>query len=95
MNKIPVIVFFGYLSDIATLGGLIWTKRVADYIDQSGIFEVKRISNYIEIDKADVFFFVKYFRDALRGFIANPNVAVLDSYGSQYHSLDISEDLQA
>jgi|SRR5581483_3671182 len=81
MNKIPVIVFFGYPSGIPTLGGLIWTKRVADYIDQRGIFEVKKISNYIEIDKTDVFFFVRYFRDALRGFIANPNVAVLDSYG--------------
>ena len=32
-NKTPVVLFFGYRFEFPSVGGLIWTKKIADLYD--------------------------------------------------------------
>jgi glycosyltransferase involved in cell wall biosynthesis len=76
-----ILLFFGYPSKSPHVGGLIWTKRVADYIDKNQILTVKKISNDIVIGKSVAHCIFRYVHNALKGFLANPDIAILDSYG--------------
>jgi glycosyltransferase involved in cell wall biosynthesis len=66
-----------------SVGGLIWLKNVADYIDQnaSSSFSVLRISNDIAIDERNTIFPLHYAYDALKAFFRNPDIAILSFYG--------------
>ncbi|MBD0359423.1 MAG: glycosyltransferase family 4 protein [Nitrososphaeraceae archaeon] len=76
-----ILLIFGYPSKLLSAGGLVWTKRVADYIDKNQILTVKKISNDIVIGKSIVYCIIRYMQNALKGFFADPDVAILDSYG--------------
>jgi glycosyltransferase involved in cell wall biosynthesis len=80
-NKIPVVLFFGYRFDYPAIGGLIWTKKIADYVSQNKNFKVRKIRNDIAIDKADIIFPFRYIKDALNAFFTNPDIAILSDYG--------------
>ena len=80
-NKTPVVLFFGYRVDFPSIGGLIWTKKIADYVSQNKNFKVRKIRNDIVIDKADFIFPLRYLKDALIAFFTNPDIAILSDYG--------------
>jgi glycosyltransferase involved in cell wall biosynthesis len=80
-KKIPVILFFGYRFDFPSVGGLIWTKKIADFVSQNKNFKVRKIRNDITIDKADVIFPLRYLYDALKALFSNPDIAILSDYG--------------
>jgi glycosyltransferase involved in cell wall biosynthesis len=80
-KKIPVILFFGYRFDSPTVGGLIWTRKIADFVSQNKNFKVRKIRNDITIDKSDVIFPLRYLKYALKAFFTNPDIAILSDYG--------------
>src|SRR5918992_3049633 len=80
-NKTPVVLFFGYGVDFPSIGGLIWTKKIADYVSQNKNFKVRKIRNDIVIDKADFIFPLSYLKDALIAFFTNPDIVILSDYG--------------
>jgi uncharacterized protein YehS (DUF1456 family) len=77
-NKPPVVLFFGYPTGYYSVGGLIWTKRVADYVDSCKKFRVKKINNNIVIDRIDIAFPLRYLYDAARAIFTNPDISILN-----------------
>ncbi|HKQ20911.1 MAG TPA: glycosyltransferase [Nitrososphaeraceae archaeon] len=80
MMKERTVLIFGYPLAIQHLGGLVWIKKVVNYLDQSGKFCVKKISNRRESH----FYrlpFISDIRALIRGIFSNPDIAMLDTYG--------------
>ena len=79
-NKLPTLLIFGYPLAAQYLGGLIWIKNVADYIERLKIFDVIKISNRRHGEEKS-FTRLSEILAILRSLILNPAVAVLDTYG--------------
>jgi glycosyltransferase involved in cell wall biosynthesis len=80
MTKERTVLIFGYPLAIQHLGGLVWIKKVVNYIDKSGKFYVKKISNSRE-SPFYRFPFISDIHAVLRGVFSNPDIAMLDTYG--------------
>jgi glycosyltransferase involved in cell wall biosynthesis len=89
-NKPPRLLVFGYPSKSARVGGLLWSKRVSDSISKFGTIEVRNIStersihaklNTRQIVRNIIPCLIKDFYDAIHGFLALPDVALLDTWG--------------
>src|SRR5262245_49717192 len=63
------------------MGGLVWTKKVADYIEKRQVLNVKKISNEINFNQTHILQIFKNIKDAFKGLFTNPDIAILDSYG--------------
>ena len=79
MTKDRTVLIFGYPLAIQHLGGLVWIKKVVNYIDKSGKFCVKKIS--CSESSLSRFPFVSDIHAVLRGVFSNPAIAMLDTYG--------------
>lgn len=80
MTKECTVLIFGYPLAIQHLGGLVWINKVVNYIDKSGKFCAKKISNSRE-SPFYRFPFISDIRAVLRGVLSNPDIAMLDTYG--------------
>jgi glycosyltransferase involved in cell wall biosynthesis len=89
-NKPPRLLVFGYPSKSARVGGLLWSKRVSDSISKLSTFDVRNIStersmhaklNTRQIVRNIIPCLIKDFYDAIHGFLALPDVALLDTWG--------------
>ncbi len=89
-NRPPRLLVFGYPSQAARVGGLLWSKRVSDAINASGVLEVRNISSErstpAKLDKRKILrniipCLIKDFCDAVHGLLTLPNIALLDSWG--------------
>jgi glycosyltransferase involved in cell wall biosynthesis len=79
MNERTVLIF-GYPLAIQHLGGLVWIKKVVNYIEESEKFSVKKITNRRE-SPFYRFPFISDIHALIRGILSNPNIAMLDTYG--------------
>lgn len=80
MAKERTVLIFGYPLAIQHLGGLVWIKRVVNYIDKSEKFCVKKISNRRE-SHFYRFPFISDIHALIRGIFSKPDIAMLDTYG--------------
>ena len=80
MTKERTVLIFGYPLTVQHLGGLVWIKKVVNYIEKSGNFCVKKISNSRE-SPFSRFPFISDIHAVLRGVFSNPDIALLDTYG--------------
>src|SRR5688572_17209967 len=80
MTKERTVLIFGYPLAIKHLGGLLWIKKVVNYVGKSGKFRVKKISNSRE-SPFYRFPFISDIYAVLRGVLSNPDIAMLDTYG--------------
>jgi glycosyltransferase involved in cell wall biosynthesis len=83
-----VVLFFAYptnLPEPLSGGSFIWTKKVADYIEETKKFEVKKVTNdrIVSEDESRIYRRTyNYFIDtifALRALCTNPDIAILTS----------------
>jgi len=79
-QKIPVLLIFGYPLSVRFLGGLVWIKKVAEYLEKSEVFNIRKVSNGREA-KGRVFPHILDIRALLEGLFTNPKIAILDTYG--------------
>ena len=79
-QKIPVLLIFGYPLSIRFHGGLVWIKKVTEYLEKSEVFNIKKVSNGRE-SKGRVFPHILDIRALLEGLFTNPKIAILDTYG--------------
>ncbi|MDQ3837453.1 MAG: glycosyltransferase family 4 protein [Thermoproteota archaeon] len=89
-KKIPRLLVFGYPEEAPPVGGLLWSKRVSDSINELGVLDIKNISseqsierklNTHEILRNILPCLMMDFSDAVRGFLTLPQIALLDSWG--------------
>ena len=80
MMKERTVLIFGYPLAIQHLGGLVWIKKVVNYIDKSEKFSVKKITNRRE-SHFYRFPFISDIHALVRGIFSNPDIAMLDTYG--------------
>jgi len=71
MRKSPVLLIFGYPLNFDHFGGLVWIKRVSDYIEKTSYFDPTK----------HAFQHIVHLRAVLEGCLTNPNIAILDTYG--------------
>jgi len=79
-QRTPVLLIFGYPLNAGYLGGLVWIKKVVEYIERIKAFKVTKVSNDRDLNVrslANLF----HVHALLKGLITNPNIAVLDTYG--------------
>jgi len=79
-RKLPIVLVFGYPNNTIPLGGTVWIRKVADYIEKSEVLSIQKISCTL---KAGRRLFSRPFRlyAALKGCLMNPDIAILDTYG--------------
>lgn len=78
--KERTVLIFGYPLAAPHLGGLVWIKKVVNYIEKSEIFDVKRVSNC----RQSTFYRFPFISDisaVIRGLFSSPTIAILDTYG--------------
>jgi glycosyltransferase involved in cell wall biosynthesis len=80
VNKVPVVLIFGYPNTTTFLGGTIWIKKVVDNIEKSEVLAIRKINSALKAKWKFLSRLVNlYF--VLKGFFINPDVAILDAYG--------------
>ena len=81
---------FGYPSQYARVGGLLWSKRVSDAISKLGVLDIRNVSSERSISaKLDsrkivrniIPCLIKDFCDGVHGLVTLPDIALLDSWG--------------
>lgn len=77
IRKNPVLLIFGYPLNF---GGLVWIKRVSDYIEKNNLLSVRKVSSYFD-PKKHAFQHIVHLRAVLQGCRTSPNIAILDTYG--------------
>jgi glycosyltransferase involved in cell wall biosynthesis len=79
-RKLPIVLIFGYPNNTIPLGGTIWIKKVADYIEKSDVLSIRKVSCKLN---AGVRFFSRLYRSyaVLKGCFMNPDITILDTYG--------------
>lgn len=87
----PCVLIFGYLLRKPDAGGLLWTKKVADYLaEQKGVLHMVKVSGESSIkSKLQGTAIVRNIRtclakdarDTFEGLKVKANVAVIDSWG--------------
>lgn len=79
-KKERTVLIFGYPLAVQHLGGLVWIKKVVNYIEKSEIFGVKKVSTC----RQSTFYQFPIISDihaVIRGLFSNPTIAILDTYG--------------
>jgi glycosyltransferase involved in cell wall biosynthesis len=79
-QKIPTVLIYGYPLTIRFFGGLIWIKKVVEYLEKSEVFNVRKVSNGKE-SKGRIFPRILTIRAMLHVFFINPKIMILDTYG--------------
>lgn len=79
-QKLQTLLIFGYPLAAEYLGGLIWIRKVTDYLEKKRDFNIKKV-NYTRISKDHKFFFLYDIHALLKGISSNANIAILDTYG--------------
>ncbi len=51
MRKNLVLLIFGYPLNYDHFGGLVWIKRVTDYIEKNNLLSVRKVSSYFDANK--------------------------------------------
>ena len=80
MRKNLVLLIFGYPLNYDHFGGLVWIKRVTDYIEKNNLLSVRKVSSYFDANK-HAFQHLVHLRAVLEGSLTSPNIAILDTYG--------------
>jgi hypothetical protein len=80
LRKNPLLLIFGYPLNFDHFGGLVWIKRVTDYIEKNNLLSVRKVSSYFD-PKKHGFQHLVHLRAVLEGCFTNPNIAILDTYG--------------
>ena len=89
-NRPPRLLVFGYPSQSARVGGLLWSKRVSDAVSTLGVLDVRNISSERSIEaklnrgkivRNIIPCLIKDFFDAMHGLLTLPDIALLDSWG--------------
>jgi glycosyltransferase involved in cell wall biosynthesis len=80
MRKNPVLLIFGYPLNFDHFGGLVWIKRVTDYIEKNNLMSVRKVNSYFD-PKKHTFQHIVHLRAVLEGCLTNPHIAILDTYG--------------
>jgi glycosyltransferase involved in cell wall biosynthesis len=80
LREAPVLLIFGYPLKFDHFGGLVWIKRVTDYIEKNDLLSVRKVSSYFDPRKHS-FQHIVHLRAVLKGCFTNPNIAILDTYG--------------
>ena len=80
IRKNHVLLIFGYPLNFDHFGGLVWIKRVTDYIEKNDLLSVRKVSSYFDPRKHS-FQHIVHLRAVLKGCFTNPNIAILDTYG--------------
>jgi glycosyltransferase involved in cell wall biosynthesis len=80
VRKNPVVLIFGYPLNFDHFGGLVWIKRVTDYIEKRDMLSVKKVNSYFD-PKKHAFQHIVHLRAVLKGCSTNPDIAILDTYG--------------
>jgi len=79
-QEVPVVLIYGYPLSIRFFGGLIWIKKVVEYLEKSEVFNVRKVSNGKE-SKGRIFPRILTIRALLQVFFINPKITILDTYG--------------
>ncbi len=79
-QKIPIVLIYGYPLSIRFFGGLIWIKKVIEYLEKSEVFDVRKVSNGKE-SKGCIFPRILTIRALLQGVFINPEITIVDTYG--------------
>jgi glycosyltransferase involved in cell wall biosynthesis len=79
-GKVPIVLIFGYPNTTTFLGGTIWIKKVVDYIEKSKLLAIRKL-NSAQKSKWRFFSRIINLYVVLKGFIINPDIAILDTYG--------------
>jgi glycosyltransferase involved in cell wall biosynthesis len=79
-QKIPIVLIYGYPLSIRFFGGLIWIKKVVEYLEKSEVFSVRKVSNGKE-SRGRIFPRILTIRALLQIFFINPKITILDTYG--------------
>jgi glycosyltransferase involved in cell wall biosynthesis len=80
LQRNPVLLIFGYPLNFDHFGGLVWIKRVTDYIEKNSLLSVKKVSSYFDPKKHTLQHII-HLRAVLEGCLTSPNIAILDTYG--------------
>jgi glycosyltransferase involved in cell wall biosynthesis len=76
-----VLLVFGYPLSFRHFGGLVWIQNITDYLDNKMVLEVKKVSHDICWKRGYFFHHLLHIRAIIEGFFANPDIAILDTYG--------------
>jgi hypothetical protein len=79
-QKNPELLIFGYPLNFDHFCGLVWIKRVTDYIEKNNLLSVRKVSSYFD-PKQHTFQHIVHLRAVLEGCLTSPNIAILDTYG--------------
>jgi hypothetical protein len=79
-QKNLVLLIFGYPLNFDHFGGLVWIKRVTDYIEKNNLLSVRKVNSYFD-PKKHSFQHLVHLRAVLEGCFTNPSIAILDTYG--------------
>ena len=75
------LLFFGYPSDLIDYtGGFLWMKKVADYIEKSGLYLVEKI-RINQSTKITPYNIINNIRIIIKGLTRRPDIAILDAWG--------------
>ncbi|CAN5425207.1 hypothetical protein BH18THE1_BH18THE1_05140 [soil metagenome] len=79
-GRVPIVLIFGYPNTTTFLGGTIWIKKVVEYIEKSEVLAIRKVNCAL---KAKWRFFSRLVNlyVVLKGFVINPDIAILDTYG--------------
>lgn len=78
-QKIPVVLIYGYPLSIRFFGGLIWIRKVTEYLEKTKVFNVRKVSNGKE-SKGRILPYILTIRAILQVFFINPKITILDTY---------------
>lgn len=79
-DKDTVLLVFGYPLNFNHFGGLVWIKKVADYIEKCDTLKVKKVSSYVDAQKP-VLQLIIHLRAVFEGCLTSPHISILDTYG--------------
>lgn len=79
-QNIPVVLIYGYPLSIRFFGGLISIRKVAEYLEKSKVFNVRKVSNGKE-SNGRIFPYILTIHAMLQVFFINPKITILDTDG--------------
>lgn len=85
-QKNPVFLIFGYPLNFRHFGGLVWIQNIADCIEKTQILRVRKVSNDVNSTSRYMHRLV-HIRAVIQGFLTNPNIAMIDTYGEASFSM--------
>jgi glycosyltransferase involved in cell wall biosynthesis len=79
-HKLQTLLIFGYPLTAEYLGGLIWIRKVVDYLEKKKDFNIRKVNN-TRISQDHKFSYLYDIHALFKGIFCNANIAILDTYG--------------